>query len=45
VAPLRNKVAVNPGSGYYLLAMSQQARAEVQAVQQWLQQQAHDSSP
>jgi DNA-binding transcriptional LysR family regulator len=45
VAPLRNKVAVNPGSGYYLLAMTQQARAEVQAVQQWLLQQALDSSP
>jgi DNA-binding transcriptional LysR family regulator len=40
VAPLRNKVAVNPGSGYYLLAMTQQARTEVHTVQQWLLQQA-----
>ncbi len=44
VAPLRDKVAVNPGSGYYLLAMTQQSRAEVQAVQQWLLKQAQDSS-
>jgi LysR family glycine cleavage system transcriptional activator len=45
VAPLRNKVAVSPGSGYYLSALTQQARPEVQAVQAWLLQQAKNPLP
>lgn len=45
VAPLRKKVAVNPGSGYYLVAMTRQARGEVTAVQQWLLEQARKSPP
>ena len=40
VAPLRNKVATSPGSGYQLSAMAKQAHSEVQAVQAWLLQQA-----
>ena len=44
VAPLSDKVAVSPGSGYYLLALTQQPRSEVQAVQHWLLKQAFDSS-
>ena len=37
VAPLRKKVAADPGWGYYLTTMSNApARPEVQAVQRWL---------
>ena len=42
VAPLGKKVAVNPGAGYYLMALSQQPRTEVHAVAQWLLCQAQE---
>lgn len=40
VAPLRKKVAAHPEWGYYLSAATPKARAEVQAVQQWLLREA-----
>lgn len=45
VAPLHNKVRVDTSSCYYLTAMTQQPRAEVRAVQDWLLQQAQAKQP